>query len=77
MRDIQKEYREKLKTAEDAVKLINSGDWVDYSQACSFPQLLDKALAARSAELHDVKLRNAISMLPVQTVEKDTAAAFT
>ena len=77
MRDIQKEYREKLKTAEDAVKLISSGDWVDYSQACSFPQLLDEALAARSAELHDVKLRNAISMLPVQTVEKDTAAAFT
>ena len=77
MRDVQKEYREKLKTAEEAVKLVNSGDWVDYSQACSFPQLLDKALAARSEELHDVKLRNAISMLPVYTVENDNAGAFT
>lgn len=24
------EYRSKLTTAEDAVKLIRSGDWVDY-----------------------------------------------
>ena len=77
MRDYQKEYLEKLKTAGEAVKIINSGDWVDYSQACSFPQLLDQALAARSAELHDVKLRNAISMLPVQTVEKNDTGAFT
>ena len=77
MQDVREEYRKKLKTAEEAVKLVNSGDWVDYSQACSFPQLLDEALAARSAELHDVKLRNAISMLPVQTVEKDAAGAFT
>ena len=77
MVDYRKEYREKLKTAEEAVKLVNNGDWVDYSQACSFPQLLDSALAARSVELHDVKLRNAISMLPVQTVEKDFSGAFT
>ena len=77
MQDVREEYRKKLKTAKEAVKLVNSGDWVDYSQACSFPQLLDEALAARSTELHDVKLRNAISMLPVQTVEKDAAGAFT
>ena len=77
MLDWQKEYREKLKTPEEAVRLVKSGDWVDYSQACSFPQLLDKALAERAAELYDIKLRNAISMLPVQTVEKDAFSAFT
>ena len=55
--------------AEEAVKAVKDGDWVDYSQTCSFPQALDKALAARSGELHDVKIRNAITMLPVATVE--------
>ena len=67
--DFQALYREKLRSPEEAVKLVKDGDWVDYSQTCSFPQALDKALAARSGELHDVKIRNAISMLPVATVE--------
>ena len=77
MDDYRKEYRQKLKTPAEAVHLIKSGDWVDYSQTCSFPQSLDAALAARGAELSDVKLRNAISMLPVQTVERDACGAFT
>ena len=69
--DYQAIYAEKLRTAEEAVKLIKDGDWVDYSQTCSFPQALDAALAKRSGELHDVKIRNAISMIPIQTVEND------
>ena len=52
-------YREKIRTPEEAVKLVKDGDWVDYSQTCSFPQALDRALAARSGELRDVKLRAA------------------
>lgn len=74
--DFQTIYAQKLRTAEEAVKLVKDGDWVDYSQTCSFPQLLDRALAARSGELHDVKLRNAIAMVPVQTVENDPAGSF-
>ena len=50
---------------------------MDYSQTCSFPQALDRALAARSGELRDVKIRNAISMLPVATVENDPGHSFT
>ncbi|MEG1684147.1 MAG: acetyl-CoA hydrolase/transferase C-terminal domain-containing protein, partial [Oscillospiraceae bacterium] len=69
--DVQAAYRQKLKTPEDAVKLVQSGDWVDYSQTCSFPEALDAALAARRDELTDVKIRNAISMKPVQVVELD------
>ena len=71
--DIQAEYRRKLTTPEEAVKLVKSGDWVDYSQVCSFPIALDRALAARKGELRDVKVRHAISMRPVQVVEQDPA----
>ena len=75
--DYQTMYAQKLRTAEDAVKIVKDGDWVDYSQTCSFPQALDRALAARSGELRDVKIRNAISMLPVATVENDPGHSFT
>ena len=69
--DVREEYRKKLRTAEEAVKLVKSGDWVDYSQGLSFPAALDRALAARRGELRDVKLRSAISLRPVQVVEQD------
>ena len=68
---VREEYRKKLRTAEEAVRLVKSGDWVDYSQGLSFPAALDRALAARKGELRDVKLRSAISLRPVQVVEQD------
>ena len=73
----QELYREKLRTADEAVRVVKDGDWVDYSQTCSYPQLLDAALARRSGELHDVKIRCAISMTPVHTVENDPGGSFT
>ena len=69
--NVYEEYKKKLVSAEEAVKIVKSGDWVDYSQTCSFPEDLDAALAARRDELEDVKVRNAISMKPVQIVEQD------
>ena len=69
--DIASLYEEKQCTPEEAVRLVRSGDWVDYGQACSFPPDLDAALAARRDELTDVKVRNAISMRPIQVVEQD------
>ena len=71
MKSPQQIYQEKLRTPEEAVKVVKSGDWVDYSQTCSFPIALDEALAERRDELTDVKVHNAISMGPVQIVEKD------
>lgn len=41
--NIYEEYKKKLRTPEEAVKVVKSGDWVDYSQTCSFPVLLDAA----------------------------------
>ena len=75
--DYRKIYEEKLTTPEEAVKVVKDGDWVDYSQTCSYPRLLDKALSDRSSELSDVKVRSAIAMTPIQVVENDPFGAFT
>ncbi|MCL6612046.1 MAG: butyryl-CoA:acetate CoA-transferase [Peptococcaceae bacterium] len=53
------EYRKKLVTAEEAVKVIKSGDWVDYGTFQGQVVELDRALAARKGELRDVKIRSA------------------
>jgi butyryl-CoA:acetate CoA-transferase len=54
--DVTREYQSKLTTAEEAVKYIKSGDWVDYGWCTGTCYELDKALAARMPELHDVKV---------------------
>lgn len=69
--NIYEEYQKKLRSPEEAVKIVKDGDWVDYSQTCSFPEALDAALAARKDELTDIKVRNAIAMKPIQVVEQD------
>lgn len=38
---VYEEYQKKLVTAEEAVRLVKDGDWVDYSQTCSFPEALE------------------------------------
>ncbi|MDY4784264.1 butyryl-CoA:acetate CoA-transferase [Pygmaiobacter massiliensis] len=54
------EYKQKLTTAEEAVKVVKSGDWVDFGWCAGTPNALDKALAARYEELEDVKLRGGV-----------------
>ena len=56
------EYRSKLTTAEEAVKVVKSGDWVDYGWCTATAKELDEALAKRAGELEDVKLRGGILM---------------
>ena len=53
-------YRQKLTTAENAVKCVKSGDWVDFGWCTGHPRLLDEALAARAGELYDVNIRGGI-----------------
>lgn len=55
-----KEYEKKLVTAEEAVKVVNSNDWVDYGWTTGTPVALDAALAARADELENVKVRGGI-----------------
>ncbi len=51
------EYIKKLVSAEEAVNIIKSGDWVDYGNFQCAPITLDIALSKRSAELEDIKVR--------------------
>ena len=37
------DYQAKFVTPEQAVKAVQSGDWVDYGFGAGFPELLDKA----------------------------------
>ena len=69
--DVRQEYRAKLRTPEQAVELVKSGDWVDYASNICFPQLLDAALAKRRDELQDVKIRGNLLFGPIQAVEVD------
>lgn len=69
--DFQTEYRAKLHTPEEAVLVVQSGDWVDYTTNLCFPTLLDAALAKRRDELTDVKIRGNLIFGPIRTVECD------
>ena len=69
--DFTKEYQQKLTTPEEAVKVVKSGDWVDYSVSLGFPELLDAALAKRKDELEDVKIRGYLILQPIEAVECD------
>lgn len=65
------EYRARLCSAEDAVLLVKSGDWVDYGSNNSKPVLLDEALARRRDELRCVKIRGNLTPGPLAVVECD------
>ena len=65
------EYRNKLRTTDEAVQVVKSGDWVDYTVALGFPPLLDAALARRRDELRDVKIRGNLIFGPIQAAECD------
>ena len=55
-----------------AERAVRSGDWVDYGFGAGFPELMDKALAARKGELRDVKIRGGLVIRPnIAVVECD------
>ncbi|MCD7825423.1 MAG: butyryl-CoA:acetate CoA-transferase [Clostridiaceae bacterium] len=60
--DFKTMYEQKKTTAEEAVKVVNSGDWVDYGWCSGVPVALDAAMAKRLPELSDVKFRGGILM---------------
>ena len=67
------EYKQKLVSADEAVKVIKSGDWVDYGWCNGTPDLLDKALAKRTDELKDINLRGGILLKPLAVFEREDA----
>lgn len=72
------EYRNKCVSADEAVKVVRSGDWVEFSWAASMACLLDEALARRTEELRDVNIRAAVLLKPSAILESDpTGEHFT
>ena len=75
--DYQAEYQKKLTSAEEAVKAVKSGDWVDYSFCANHPVALDKALADRLAAdqtLTDLNFRGAIALWQPEVTKLPDAA---
>jgi len=58
------EYKSKLVSADEAVKIVKSGDWVEYSQFACAPATLDEALSKRKDELIGVKIRAVTTLFP-------------
>ena len=58
--DFNEIYKQKLTTADEAVKVIRSGDWIDYGWCTGTVDALDKALAKRMPELSDINIRGGI-----------------
>lgn len=67
-KDIMKQYRKKLRTADEAVKCIHSGDWVTYGFFNGKPVACDKALAKRKGEIKDVLIAGAVAVPPVPEI---------
>ena len=54
--DHASEYSRKLVSAEEAVRVVKSGDWVQYGHHANSPAYLDGFLAKRKDELRGVKV---------------------
>ncbi len=65
------QYRQKLTTPAEAVKVVKPGDWVDYAGFANTPVALDLALANRRDELSDIKVRTALSLRVPEIVKVD------
>ncbi len=69
--DYTAEYKRKLCTADEAARVVKSGDWIDISMGTGFPSLMDAAIAKRKDELRAVKIRGYLIFDPIQMVECD------
>ena len=72
--DWRTRYADKLVTAEEAVKAVNSGDQVYVGMFNSTPETLALALLARKDELRDVTIQHHVS--PFLWATPETAQAF-
>lgn len=72
--DFKTLYSQKQTTAEEAVKVVRSGDWVDYGWCVTTPVALDEAMAKRLPELTDVNFRGGILMWTPEIFQIDNPA---
>jgi acyl-CoA hydrolase len=65
------ELRRKTVSAEQAAALLKSNSWLEYGFGVGQPDLFDRALAARVAELSGVKVRGCLALRPRAVIEVD------
>lgn len=68
---LQEQYREKLRTPDEAVKIVKSGDVIFMGEFVQNVEALDEALSRRKDELKDVILVTTTRTRPVKCVEAD------
>ncbi|NLZ71746.1 MAG: butyryl-CoA:acetate CoA-transferase [Clostridiaceae bacterium] len=69
MDNFQTIYQSKLTNAEEAVKIVKSGDWLEYTLGPNMPEILDEALAARAEELEDINVRVLLGAKPLKIID--------
>ncbi|HWR52754.1 MAG TPA: acetyl-CoA hydrolase/transferase C-terminal domain-containing protein [Bryobacteraceae bacterium] len=70
------QYRSKVKSAEEAVRAVRSGDRVHIHNGCSKPSTLVDALVARAPELRDVELVHMACMGSADYVKPEYEGIF-
>ncbi|MCD7887699.1 MAG: butyryl-CoA:acetate CoA-transferase [Clostridiales bacterium] len=73
--DYQALYQSKLTTADETVKCVRSGDWVDYGWTVTTPVALDRAMAKRMDQLEDINFRGGILMWEPEIFKIDDPAS--
>ncbi|MCL6447993.1 MAG: butyryl-CoA:acetate CoA-transferase [Armatimonadetes bacterium] len=71
MRTYLEEYKKKLISADEAVKLVKSGDCIEFGYCLNKPIALDIALAKRKEELYDVTVHCSNSLTTLHFAEAD------
>ncbi|MGE5421977.1 MAG: acetyl-CoA hydrolase/transferase family protein [Ignavibacteriales bacterium] len=64
MASFQEEYKSKLRTADQIAAMVKSGEAVQYGYFTSKPEVLDKALAKRHAELQNILVAGCVTSPP-------------
>ena len=74
--DYTQEYNQKLTTAQEAVKIVKSGDWVDYGWTANTPVAFDKEFAKIMPELRDVNVRGGILLAVPEIFKVENAKDY-
>jgi acetyl-CoA hydrolase len=69
-------YRRKVTSAEEAVKVVRSGDHVWLHAGCNNPEELLKAMVGRAGELHDVEVTHLLTFGAADHVEPRFSGSF-
>lgn len=69
-------YKSKLRTPEEAVKIIKSGDKIVMHGNCAFPMTLINALVARKDELENVQIIHALTVGDLPYLQPGMEKAF-